>query len=108
MVSRSSCENISITAGGVCTCSSNSAECRFFVESSCSTNCASSEYHCPSDSNSCTKCELYCNGGNHESYSCDEVNIITNAGDGVQQIMEGINLYGICLYISSHNKYQRN
>ena len=70
------------------------------VDSSCDGSCAASEYHCPTEPDSCELCQIYCNGGKDSckdgifySYSCKQVNIITNTSNSIESIYEKMTIY---------------
>ena len=80
-------------------CQSASADCTMIVDGD---DTSGSEYHCPSNPNSCDLCELICNGNKNGackdtafySYSCKQVNIITNSSDTPDSILSLMTIYG--------------
>ena len=97
LVVSTNAEVLDITSDGTWSCSSSSTECSMIVDSDCDGSCSGSEYHCPNNGNTCTLCQLYCNGekdackdGIFYSYSCQQVNIITNTSSDIDHIFEKI------------------
>ena len=100
LIANISGEILTITGSNTWSCNPSSTECSMIIESDCDGGCTGNTYHCPTDPNSCELCELICNSGTNAckdttfySYSCEQVNIITNTSSTVDTILEGIEHY---------------